>query len=118
MPAVSRHNRISALLVALLYVFFSTFGAVAHTHASAEPDRTVPFALRGAPHAAPSAGHVLVSAQRDCAACEWQALSVTQVSTAQPPAESALLRMVPSAPSFSVYIVCLSRFSSRGPPTA
>ena len=119
MPAAPRYNRISALFVALLYVFLSTFGAVAHTHAFVEPDRKVPASVVGVSHPSVStATHWLIAAQRDCAVCEWQALSVTQVGTPQPPVDSALLRMVLAVPIFSFDAVSVARFSSRAPPAA
>jgi hypothetical protein len=114
----AKHNRTSALLVALLYVFFSTFGAVAHTHVSVDGGRTGPaYAGAVANHLTPDA-HRLGPAQPDCAACEWQALSVTKTNVPQPQIQSALLHMVPAVRTFSVYTVCLARFSSRAPPTA
>ena len=117
LPVSARHNRISAFLVALLYVFFSTFGAVAHTHAPVEFDRKAPVSI-GADSSASNVARCSITSPRDCAACEWQALSVTQVSASQAHVDSALLRMVPAMPSFSVHAVCLARFSSRAPPTA
>jgi len=114
--ADSRINRIYALLVTLLYVFFTTFGAVAHTHTAVSLGRTAPGPSRLANTPAADDSSCLVSSQRECAACEWQALSVTQTASPQVISESALLPIVPVVPSFSIFTVCLARFSSRGPP--
>ncbi len=115
----TRNNRISALLVALLYVFFATFGAVAHTHAIVDrgPKGQTTVAI-GAHHSVSTPTHCLDAGQRDCAACEWQALSVTRVTTAQPSVESALLRILPAVPVFAFDAVSIARSSSRAPPTA
>jgi hypothetical protein len=116
LPVASRHNRISALLVALLYVFFSTFGAVAHTHCAAPAP-----AGAGVGSAAASSRpgpHLLAFSQRECAACEWQALAVTQAAPAHAHVDAPLLRMVPAVRAFSLHTVCLTRFSSRAPPSA
>jgi hypothetical protein len=118
MPAASRHNRISALLVALLYVFFSTFGAVAHTHTSADGGRSAVASVGASAIDATPAAHHIVPSQPDCAACEWQALSVTRTHGSYAQIESALLSMVPTMRTFSFYTVCPARFSSRAPPTA
>ncbi len=120
LQSAARYNRISALLVALLYIFFSTFGAVAHTHTFVEPDRTAPVSVNTvSPASASHPTHYAITSSRDCAACEWQALSVTQTSPPQPHVASALLCMVvPAMPAFSLHAVCLARFSSRAPPTA
>ena len=116
MLRASHPNRIAALLVALLYLFFSTFGAVAHTHASADGGRSAAASIGvHTTHVTPAA-HYLVPAQPDCAACEWQALSVTQTSGSHAQIESALLSIVPTVRAFSLYTVCLARFSSRAPP--
>ena len=118
MPAIYRKNRISALLVALLYVYFTTFGAVAHTHATLDLHRSPSATIAAAAHGSLCCGHFLLAAQRDCAACEWQALSVTQNNASPPLVESALICMVPTVPVFSYYRECSARFASRAPPTA
>ena len=118
MRAVSRVNRIHALLVALLYVFFTTFGAVAHTHTSLLTGKSGSSASRLASQDLSSDATCFANGQRDCAACEWQALSVTHTVSTPVHAVEALLPIVPTYPDFSIYTVCLSRFSSRGPPSA
>ena len=118
MRFATRNNRISALLVALLYVFFTTFGAVAHTHAIVDPGSKGQTSVAiGAQHSVSIPAHCLDAGQRDCAACEWQALSVTQITTAQPPVESALLRLISAEPVFAFDAVSIARSSSRAPPT-
>lgn len=119
LTAGARYNRISALLVALLYVFFTTFGAVAHTHAFVEPSRKALAEIGAQPgHSASAVDYCVSASQRDCAACEWQALSVTQVSAPQPSIASALLHLVPTVPVFAFDAVAIARSSSRAPPAA
>ena len=117
MRSTRRNNRISALCVALVYVFFSTFGAVAHSHGYFDPQSTAQAKIGSVKQPA-SSHHHIVAGQRDCAACEWQALSVTQIAPPAAHVDSALIRMVPTVRSFAIHTVSLSRFSSRAPPVA
>jgi hypothetical protein len=116
--AAYRYKRTSATLAALLYIFFSLFGAMAHTHAPINLNQSAAAAVGSHAFHTEIAARGLTSSQPDCAACEWQALSVTQTSGPQPHIESALLCMVSTVPSYAFFTVCLTRFSSRAPPAA
>ncbi|HLJ54202.1 MAG TPA: hypothetical protein VKT77_04130 [Chthonomonadaceae bacterium] len=100
------HNRIAALFVALIYVFFATLGAVAHTDAPA-----------GDGPAAGKHAHATVSAPRDCAVCEWQAISATPLVSAPPPTPACVLvQMQPAISTWSFTTAAPARVTSRGPP--
>ncbi len=82
-----RLARAQAALVALLYVFLSTFGTLTHTHSRVEeidpeavavPARSGPPALRLAANT-----HSTPSGVLHCAFCDWQANSVSPALTAQ-----------------------------------
>ncbi len=118
MPANSKNNRIAPLFVGLLYLFLSTFGAVAHTHTSPNSGRYGATSRRGQT-AGPGLLTVTIgSEQRDCAACEWLALSVTHSTSVAPDVGLTLLLVTAPAPVLSTRPVCVSPFSSRAPPAS
>lgn len=113
-------GRLQIALMALLYVFLSTFGALTHTDVSPFNEATNGKQTSGSVSvAAWSASDTQdVAAALHCAYCEWQANSVSHTllppAVAHPPlpgrALLAKLLTVNTASSF------LARFSSRAPP--
>jgi hypothetical protein len=114
--------RAQALLVAVLYLFLSTFGMLTHSHvgldgvsgiAPAAPITTVTAAQA---HPILRKGHV--STPQECAFCDWQA---SCVSIALPPFRILYMAPSPEAPvgrTGSIHTVFLARFSSRAPPVS
>lgn len=112
--------RAQALLVAVLYLFLSTFGMLTHSHAGQEGDSSIASAVSFTAVAVTPAHPILraghVSAPRECAFCDWQANSV---SAALPPFRVLYMAPTPEAPvgrTGRIHTAFLARFSSRAPP--
>ncbi len=108
MSLTSPSNRRLSALVALLYVFFSTFGALTHNHAPAVRTSAIQdtvFALTTG-HAAPA----------HCAVCDWQSLQVTPPVAGTPLVQPRLLTLQTVTLSYHLPALPSFRSSSRGPP--
>jgi hypothetical protein len=111
--------RTQAALVALLYVFLSTFGTLTHTHAwiggEVDTDGTVTSSASPIVAQRPAVAHHF-TADTHCAFCDWQANSV---STALPLQHCVVPCFVAlSAPRQVVISVTVRivQSSSRAPP--
>jgi hypothetical protein len=107
-------NRRLAALVALLYVFFSTFGALAHSHARSEVPGA-PQVIHGSRQTVvtPAAGGTVPV---HCLICEWQSVQVTPPPTPAQVVQPILLSGAQIAVTFRLPSLPALRSSSRGPP--
>ena len=116
MKVTSRCNRITALLVAILYVFFSTFGALSHTHASLQSGDNTSGITHSTSKRSGDAGHD-ISSQQHCSVCDWQANYAPPNAIPEYVTAPFMVQFLHVKPSYSYFSVCLARFSSRAPPT-
>ena len=114
MPKVAHCKRIQALLVALLYLYFSTVVAVGHTHVSVNQETNAP----AQPADAASVTASVHCPAPYCAACDWQVQCVTLLTPPPPAPVTLSFGLTPSLRTFSFYPTYLARFSSRAPPLA
>ncbi len=104
--------RFQASLIAFLYVFLCTIGALTHSHASLESGLDV--ATRGRA----TALHSDTNTATHCAYCDWQADSVSPALALKFCIGIETARVVLSTLSLSSSRVLASRASSRAPPLA
>jgi hypothetical protein len=110
---ISPVNRKVAAFVSLLYVFFSTFGALTHSHALSERAGSPAFdASRQIVFSPVASGSV----PAHCPVCDWQSLQVTPPTTPPQVLQPALVRVEETAQIFRLVSLPGSRSSTRGPP--
>lgn len=116
MSLASLSNRRLAVFVSLLYVFFSTFGALTHSHAASEPTGASSAADTHRQTSLSQVGGGSVPAH--CPVCEWQSVQVTSPPSLSPVTPPVLLRFEQTASLFRLSSLPATRSSSRGPPRA
>ncbi|MCX6378160.1 MAG: hypothetical protein NT023_01575 [Armatimonadetes bacterium] len=110
--------RIQAMLVAFLYVFLCTVGALTHSHAT--PDGALDsMTVASQGHtSAPTTLHGGSENANHCAYCDWQADSVSPALTPQFCIGIETHRVIQPTLTLSRSRVFASRASSRAPPSA
>ena len=109
-------NRRLAALVSLLYVFFSTFGAVTHSHAASDSAGAphTPHGSRQTAFISEASGSVPVH----CPVCEWQSLQAAPPPASVQVVQPVLLGIEQTVVLFRLASLPAFRSSSRGPPLA
>ncbi len=116
MSHISPRNRRIAAFVSLLYLFFSTFGAMTHSHAPVEtaPNSSTACGARQTSIAPPPS----YSAPAHCPVCDWQSLQVMPPAVAPQVSQPLFLRVDLTLSDFRLPALPSFRSSSRGPPLA
>ena len=114
MALTSPSNRRLAAFVSLLYVFFSTFGALTHTHALSETNKNT-LTNRSSHRTCFTLG-TQGSAPAHCPVCDWQSVQVTPAPATFHLPQPALMRFEQTVSAFRLPSLPALRSSSRGPP--
>ena len=127
-----RPARLHVALVALLYVFLCTFGALTHDHARGENDNAFQSVQSSSASPFSDASHVSTEISRErrtdnarlsavpahCAYCDWQANSLARIVTPARFLSPYTIAFHYQAFCTPRLLTCTARSSSRAPPAA